>query len=128
VTRMAKESESTPDNYCQISAEYVSDAVEISRRKPDANAGNPNVVKNPRIGDNIENADLVNSYETPRGTALHAQLYHPANYGAAAAPITGGEIECRTMKSIGIDYLSARQIVCQTSRRFANIRHGRRAS
>jgi len=37
------------DDYCQIPAEYVLDAAEISRRKPDANAGNPNIVKDPRI-------------------------------------------------------------------------------
>jgi hypothetical protein len=52
---MVNEHESPTDNYCQISAEYVSDGVEISRRKPDANAGNPNVVKILEYGDNIEN-------------------------------------------------------------------------
>jgi hypothetical protein len=42
-------------NYCQISAEYVSDAAEISRRKLAATAGGVKVRKNPRYGDNIEN-------------------------------------------------------------------------
>jgi len=43
------------DNYCQISAEYVSDAAEIPRRKLAATAGDVKVHKNPRYGDNIEN-------------------------------------------------------------------------
>jgi hypothetical protein len=35
---MVNEHESPTDNYCQISAEYVSDAAETPRRKPGANA------------------------------------------------------------------------------------------
>jgi len=49
VKRIVNQHESPTDDYCQIPAEYVLDAAEISRRKPDANAGNPNMVKDPRI-------------------------------------------------------------------------------
>ena len=38
-----------------MSAEYVSDAAEIPRRKLAATAGDVKVRKNPRYGDNIEN-------------------------------------------------------------------------
>ena len=51
-----------------MSAEYVSDTAEISCRKLADNADNLNVAKILEYGDNIENADLVNSHETP-GTA-----------------------------------------------------------
>ena len=38
-----------------MSAEYVSDAAETSRRKPGANADNLKAVKNREYGDDIEN-------------------------------------------------------------------------
>ena len=88
---MVNEHEGATDNYCQISVEYVSDAVEISRRKQDANAGNPNVVKILEYGDNIENADLVNSYETLEGLLFTPSCTILRTVGAAAAPMTGGE-------------------------------------
>jgi hypothetical protein len=42
-----------------MSAEYVSDAAEISCRKPADNADNLTVAKIPEYGDDIENTDLV---------------------------------------------------------------------
>src|SRR5262245_51123345 len=85
-----------------MSVEYVSDAVEILRRKPGANAGNPNVVK-------ILESEITS--KTPSSSILTKPLEGPLftpsctilrTIGAAAAPITGGEIECQTMKSIGL--------------------------
>jgi hypothetical protein len=68
-----------------MSAEYVSDAAEIERRKPAANADNLNVVKILEYGDNIENRRSRQFLRNPRETALHAQLYHPANYWCSSS-------------------------------------------
>jgi hypothetical protein len=53
--KIVNEHESPIEVTAGMSAEYVSDAAEISRRKLAATAGDVKVRKNPRYGDNIEN-------------------------------------------------------------------------
>jgi hypothetical protein len=53
-----------------VSAKYVSDAAEISCRKLADNGGNPNVVKDPRYGDNIKNRIDVQSLLADPGRLL----------------------------------------------------------